>query len=307
MILIFITCFIIGFPIYGCWYQWRKSKRLQKLLDKVSPLLNSIDEKDKKIEFLNKQLEQYQMNEVNNRKNQAYHPMNDKTTNVPANEIKPYNKTSYNSKYTIKEIQEGKDYFVGWTQEGTIHKLILKKRTRGYVDYEPVCTFVNKGWKSPELIKENAQCCTLRIGDAYVYMYSPAKGIVYYSEKSQLCNNDTILYIETNIEKISSFEKETIKQTLLEKQQKKQLEKLATQELIDEGTLFPEANKRPPIPKEVVDTVWNRDAGKCVYCGSTENIHLDHIIPFSKGGATNVENLQLLCQKCNLEKSNKIG
>lgn len=151
------------------------------------------------------------------------------------------------------------------------------------------------------------QCCTLRIGDAYVYMYSPEKGIVYYSEKANSVIRNTILYIETNIEKISSFEKETIKQTLLEKQQKKQLEKLATQELIDEGTLFPEANKRPPIPKEVVDTVWNRDAGKCVYCGSTENIHLDHIIPFSKGGATNVENLQLLCQKCNLEKSNKIG
>lgn len=93
----------------------------------------------------------------------------------------------------------------------------------------------------------------------------------------------------------------------MRKQQKKQLEKLATQELIDEGALFPEANKRPPIPKEVVDTVWNRDGGKCVCCGSTENLHLDHIIPFSKGGATNVENLQLLCQKCNLEKSNKIG
>lgn len=79
------------------------------------------------------------------------------------------------------------------------------------------------------------------------------------------------------------------------------------QDLIDGGELFPEASKRPPIPKEVADTVWNRDGGKCVYCGSTENLHFDHIIPFSKGGATNVENLQLLCQKCNLEKSNKIG
>lgn len=101
--------------------------------------------------------------------------------------------------------------------------------------------------------------------------------------------------------------KQTIKDKLLKKQQNRQLEKLATQELIDEGSIFPEANKRPSIPREVVDTVWNRDAGKCVYCGSTENLHLDHIIPFSKGGATNVENLQLLCQKCNLEKSNKIG
>lgn len=98
-----------------------------------------------------------------------------------------------------------------------------------------------------------------------------------------------------------------IKEKLLKKKRKQDLEKAALQELMDEGEIFPEANKRPPIPKEVVDAVWNRDGGRCVYCGSTENLHLDHIIPFSKGGDTSVENLQLLCQKCNLQKSNKIG
>ena len=100
---------------------------------------------------------------------------------------------------------------------------------------------------------------------------------------------------------------EEIKERLLKKKRREDLEKLALRELMDEGVLFPEAGKRPPIPKEVVDAVWKRDGGKCVYCGSTENLQLDHIIPFSKGGATTVENLQLLCQKCNLQKSNKIG
>lgn len=100
---------------------------------------------------------------------------------------------------------------------------------------------------------------------------------------------------------------EDIKFTIKQKKRKRELEKQALQELIDAGEIFPEANKRPPIPRDVVDTVWNRDGGKCVYCGSGENLHLDHIIPFSKGGDTSVENLQLLCQKCNLEKSNKIG
>lgn len=115
---------------------------------------------------------------------------------------------------------------------------------------------------------------------------------------------NTQLQYERNKEQI---EKDKIKSKLLEKKKKREIEKLALQELIDEGEIFPEANKRPPIPKDVVDTVWNRDGGKCVYCGSNENLHLDHIIPFSKGGDTSVENLQLLCQKCNLEKSNKIG
>lgn len=120
----------------------------------------------------------------------------------------------------------------------------------------------------------------------------------------ELQEANTQLRYERNKEQI---EKDKVKAKLLEKKKKREIEKLALQELIDEGELFPESNKRPPIPKDVVDAVWNRDGGKCVYCGSNENLHLDHIIPFSKGGDTSIENLQLLCQKCNLEKSNKIG
>lgn len=102
-------------------------------------------------------------------------------------------------------------------------------------------------------------------------------------------------------------EKAEIARKVKERQRKRELEKNVTQELIDSGELFGEQPKRPPIPREVVDAVYRRDGGRCVYCGSTENLQLDHIIPFSKGGATTLENLQLLCQKCNLEKSNHIG
>lgn len=102
-------------------------------------------------------------------------------------------------------------------------------------------------------------------------------------------------------------EKNEVKEQIKEKYRRRQLEKLVRQELIDSGELFGEQTKRPRIPREVVDAVYSRDGGRCVYCGSTENLQLDHIIPFSKGGATTLENLQLLCQKCNLEKSNKIG
>lgn len=102
-------------------------------------------------------------------------------------------------------------------------------------------------------------------------------------------------------------EKREIAEKLKKKQRKRELEKIVTQELIDKGELFGDQPKRPPIPREVVDAVYSRDKGVCVYCGSTDNLQLDHIIPFSKGGATTIENLQLLCQKCNLEKSNHIG
>lgn len=61
------------------------------------------------------------------------------------------------------------------------------------------------------------------------------------------------------------------------------------------------------IPSAVVQAVWARDAGRCVICGSQENLHLDHYIPYSKGGSSLVaENIRILCARHNLEKSDKI-
>jgi hypothetical protein len=37
------------------------------------------------------------------------------------------------------------------------------------------------------------------------------------------------------------------------------------------------------IPSEVKLEVWKRDKGRCVKCGSTDNLHFDHVLPFSKG------------------------
>lgn len=61
------------------------------------------------------------------------------------------------------------------------------------------------------------------------------------------------------------------------------------------------------IPTSIKLEVWKRDGGKCTKCGSTEDLHFDHIIPWSKGGSSNtVDNVQLLCGKHNLEKHDKI-
>ena len=55
--------------------------------------------------------------------------------------------------------------------------------------------------------------------------------------------------------------------------------------------------------------VMKRDNFKCCACGaspakdSSVELHIDHIIPWAKGGETVLENLQTLCSKCNLGKS----
>ncbi len=61
------------------------------------------------------------------------------------------------------------------------------------------------------------------------------------------------------------------------------------------------------IPSAVKLEVWKRDKGKCKMCGSTDNLHFDHILPFAKGGTSLIaENIQLLCARHNLQKSDNI-
>jgi 5-methylcytosine-specific restriction endonuclease McrA len=60
------------------------------------------------------------------------------------------------------------------------------------------------------------------------------------------------------------------------------------------------------IQPEVKIAVWQRDQGKCVECSASSYLEFDHVIPFSKGGANTVNNIQLLCRRCNLQKSDRI-
>lgn len=83
---------------------------------------------------------------------------------------------------------------------------------------------------------------------------------------------------------------------------------IAVVESEQESTSKPRpAQRRRIIPTEVKRNVWKRDKGRCVMCGSTEDLHFDHVLPFSKGGAsTTAENVQLLCAHHNLQKSDHI-
>lgn len=65
--------------------------------------------------------------------------------------------------------------------------------------------------------------------------------------------------------------------------------------------------KRDPIPEDVKLIVWARDGGACVRCGSKQDLHFDHIIPVAKGGDNTAANIQILCEPCNLKKSDRVA
>lgn len=65
-------------------------------------------------------------------------------------------------------------------------------------------------------------------------------------------------------------------------------------------------NHRTPSRK-MRDLVIERDGNVCRYCCRVININyltVDHVVPFSRGGKTVMDNLVVACKKCNQKKSN---
>lgn len=63
---------------------------------------------------------------------------------------------------------------------------------------------------------------------------------------------------------------------------------------------------RRKIPDHVRQLVYERDEFRCVDCGATGDLTLDHIHPWSRGGPDTVENLRVLCRSCNSSKGARV-
>jgi 5-methylcytosine-specific restriction endonuclease McrA len=70
--------------------------------------------------------------------------------------------------------------------------------------------------------------------------------------------------------------------------------------------------KTRTIPLNIRLKVFSRDNFRCIFCGKSPatnvgtRLHIDHIVPFSKGGTNVPKNLQTLCEECNLGKSDEV-
>lgn len=69
--------------------------------------------------------------------------------------------------------------------------------------------------------------------------------------------------------------------------------------------------ERNKMNAKVRERILMRDNYTCQICGLSRKdephlaLHVDHIVPVSKGGKTIDSNLQCLCWQCNLKKSDK--
>jgi predicted restriction endonuclease len=55
--------------------------------------------------------------------------------------------------------------------------------------------------------------------------------------------------------------------------------------------------------RQSIKEKWNY---KCAYCGSEENLTLDHIMPRSKGGSDRITNVICACRECNNSKGHQM-
>lgn len=65
-------------------------------------------------------------------------------------------------------------------------------------------------------------------------------------------------------------------------------------------------DERKSIPARVRQFIYQRDGFACLECGTSDDLTLDHIWPWSKGGADEIDNLRTLCRSCNSRKGARV-
>ena len=94
---------------------------------------------------------------------------------------------------------------------------------------------------------------------------------------------------------------------LLETRDRRQAATIARAQTIANAPAEPARYRRGAIRPDVKQLVWVRDGGRCGTCGSTAELQFDHIIPVSRGGSSDSDNLQVLCGPCNRRKGVSVG
>ena len=230
-----------------------------------------------------------------------------------------YNKVvELNKKYEFKEI--GKNNRIIKEREYS-HKSFDRARANSIILYQ---------------IENNVNNIRDFILDAYRNKKAYDNYIEEYLKIDDIVSDFNLEQIEFSRKKYNKIEKRIIKEILYDKKiynisinvivsyttpsgknTYKKNRVVDYQELCDlymqwrNGKKYDETSKRERkyLTDKMRYDVLKRDDFKCQKCGITAKdgakLHVDHIIPVSKGGTTTLSNLQTLCDRCNLGKSDK--
>jgi len=149
-------------------------------------------------------------------------------------------------------------------------------------------------WCSEEItLEEYDRVAQLQVTQPVAVARSTRHGETYWWYKDKF-------YVEDD-----GYSSEEVQLLLWQREERHQrkLERLRKEMLSDRAM---EEARRETVPEHVRILVWRRDQGKCVRCGSQQNLEYDHIIPVSQGGSNTARNIQLLCETCNRKKSDNI-
>lgn len=237
---------------------------------------------------------------------------------VEMNKTATFVRENFNHQASMKRVQESMLCKYEFIEDSEYFRIISLEEedtvsfNREFDKSKDNYSWINKNDALISLKADNAFGFSL---DGRTIIKSPVSGIFEFDKNKMIGYKEEICRIRKypQCEKenvISELEREEIKKNIYKKERKKMIERETLDELIEEGKIFNVYTKkegnRSTIPMDIATAVWNRDGGKCCFCGSSENLEFDHIIPISKGGATTFRNLQLLCKNCNIKKSDNI-
>ena len=187
-----------------------------------------------------------------------------------------------------KRIQENIDWLNNVEATKNVYtntkKYITKKDWLAFIEYFKflkITKLYNIITKDDILMKPYLKCS--------VYEFSNGLRMILRLKKTGL-ENEAIIFYNENL-----FDNEDLNQIKL---------------FFEENKLGKNTHKvGRAIPLKLRDEIFRRDGYKCVHCGRRAEdgikLNVDHIIPFSKGGTSHKNNLQTLCNECNLGKSNR--
>ena len=146
------------------------------------------------------------------------------------------------------------------------------------------------------------------IGIMYVNGYGVDEDLVEAAKWYRLASDQGYATAQDNLgfgHEVAQSYVEAVKALILARkyQNKRKVERAKA---IVSQDIYIQSDDRQPIPDDVKMFVWQRDKGRCVKCGSNQNLEYDHIIPVSMGGSNTARNLQILCEFCNRSKGGNL-